>query len=176
VASPLAEDLLQEGSPGVSASIRDCATTQITKQCRTLLTSVTPDSLPKKTNIGSEGLPASSTSVTSDENANTDCLAIDLLALINCLERTQTQTKQCRVFHWSGFRWYSDTSCIIVLQPVRFFFVCGGLGGGTMSLDHLELFNDHEMAHIRNSPILAIIRGKYIIRHPNAVAMLKRSI
>ena len=45
-----------------------------------------------------------------------------------------------------------------------------------MSLDHLELFNDHEMAHIRNSPILAIIRGKYIIRHPNAVAMLKRSI
>jgi hypothetical protein len=40
----------------------------------------------------------------------------------------------------------------------------------------LELFNDHEMAHIRNSPILAIIRGKYIIRHPNAVAMLKRSI
>ena len=63
-----------------------------------------------------------------------------------------------------------------MLQPVRFFFVCGGLGGGTMSLDHLELFNDHEMAHIRNSPILAIIRGKYIIRHPNAVAMLKRSI
>ena len=27
-----------------------------------------------------------------------------------------------------------------------------------------------------NSPILAIIRGKYIIRHPNAVAMLERII